>query len=359
MKALKRILKILAYVVTGIFLLAIIIAGFTQTKFFKDRLRVILVSEISTQINGSLYLGTIRGNFITGFTVDSAAIYSGEDHFFSSGKIVVRYDPFTLTRQILTIKNIIIERPTINFSRKEGRGWNTGRLFRPSSDTSSGEFKWKIILEDLELKNASISLVDSEAIIAEYHSPLLAGEVEYHNFTLKDLNLKMRAQLVRDNYSATIEHLSFYSEKPEFQLTHFTGSYLLTDKGLSAKNMIIQTGHSYIEIDAKLRGVNIFEGIDLPMLRNDSTELRFSGKNIDFNELKSFLPPVAFLEGAASVDLDVEGKFGDLAIQRLNVRTLSTSLNLAGKFQNLHDPKNLSMDIFIGDSKIKPSDAAA
>src|ERR1041385_4043821 len=358
MKTLRQILKIIGYSIAAIILLAIIIAGFTQTKIFKDRLRATLASEISDRLNASFYLGAIRGNFVTGFTVDSLAIYSGTENFLRSGKLTVRYNLITISEKTLTIENIIVERPKIYFSRNKGSDWNIRKLFKPSKEAGKGEFDWTINFDDIELKNALVTLTDSETITGPDYKTLPARFVDYRNWTIRDLNLQMKANIKPDNYSAHVIHASFYSEQPQFELTHFTGTFSATNKEVIANNVIIQTSRSYLELDGRVQGVNIFRGLDLHSLRNDSTKLRFRAKNIDFAEFKSFLPPVDFLEGSALIDLDGNGTFGALNIQRLNVQAYSTSLKLAGKLHNLHDPSNLYLDMFVGDSRLDPSDAA-
>ena len=78
----KKIINIFLYTVGLIIFIVVVVAGITQSKFFKDRLRVLITSAASDNLGGTLVLGTIRGNFISGFSIDSVKIYYENEIFF-------------------------------------------------------------------------------------------------------------------------------------------------------------------------------------------------------------------------------------------------------------------------------------
>ncbi|MDI6765872.1 MAG: hypothetical protein QME52_03515 [Bacteroidota bacterium] len=356
---LKRIGKAIAFIIGVIAVLLLVLIVFTQTQFFRDRLRVILVSSIQTKINGSLKIGTIDGNFLNGFTVDSLAIYDGENVFLTTRKITCRYEPLPLLRNKLIMNHLIIEQPTLHFSRSVEGDWNINKLFKPDEDTSHIKFNWALFLKNIELKNATVTLYDSASLLSPSHWTMPASYFEYHNFSINDLNIKISAIIKDSSYSVNINHLSCYSPQSQFELSYLKGNFELTDREISAKNLIIQTGRSYIECDARMKihpsRINIFNDIRLEDMKHDSTSLKLRALNIDLSELKSFLPQVAFLDGSASIDLTTVGEFGNLRINNLNVKTLESTLNISGYIKNLHDPQKLYLDIVIGNSKITPT----
>jgi hypothetical protein len=356
MKQLKRILKIVGISVGAFIFLVILLALFTQTQFFKDRLRVILVSSISTNINGTLHLGTIEGNFLSGFSIDSLAILDDQGIFITTGKITCQYDIVPVFEKRLRMKYLIIERPKIRFIRSSDGKWNLSRIIKPSNDTVKGKLDWVLQFDDVELKNANISLFDSMSLLDSNHWNMPPSYFEYHDFSVNDLNIKLNATIKENNIKAKINHLSCYSPESQFELTHFMGDFAVSEKEIIARNAIIQTGKSYIELDASMRGIDIFKGIQLEDLEHDSTRLQFRAKNIDLNELKSFIPQINFLNGSAFVNLSASGEFGNLTINHLNLKTLRNTLNLSGNISNLHKPDQLYLDVIIGDSKIVPAD---
>src|SRR5690349_13509479 len=117
MRVARNIVKVAAITAGAIVLVLLLVAGFTQTKFFRDRLRAIVASSISTRINGSLHLGTLDGNLITGFSIDSLAVASGDETILSSGRIAVRYEPSGFFTKHLTLSYCIVEQPVIHAVR--------------------------------------------------------------------------------------------------------------------------------------------------------------------------------------------------------------------------------------------------
>lgn len=354
-KILKRIGKIIAFIFGVLVTLLLVLIVFTQTQFFRDRLRVILVSSIQTNINGTLEIGTIDGNFLNGFTIDSLAIYNGENMFLTTRKITCRYEPLPLLNNKLIMNHLIIEQPTLYFNRSVDGVWNINGLFKPTEDSSQTKFDWELFFNNIELKNATVTVYDSASLLSPSHWTMPASYFEYHNFSINDLNIKISAIIKDNNYSVNINHLSCYSPQSQFELSYLKGSFELTGREISAKNFIIQTNRSYIECDARMRNINIFQGIRLADMKHDSTSLKLRAQNIDLSELKSFLPQVNFLDGSAFIDLNTEGEFGNLRINQLKVKTLESGFNISGYIKNLHDPQKLNLDITIGDSKITPA----
>ena len=83
----KRFLTIAGVTLASFVVLMLLLAGLTQTAFFKDRLRSILVNAAADQINGTLVLGTIDGDFLSGVTVDSVAVYDRGELVARTGKL--------------------------------------------------------------------------------------------------------------------------------------------------------------------------------------------------------------------------------------------------------------------------------
>lgn len=359
MHILKQFFFVVAYLVGILLLLIVVLAAIIQTDFFKDRLRVLLASTLSQQINGVIQLGNIGGNFLTEITIDSLGLYYNNEPFVSTGTISISHDPFALLEKRVSIDKLVVDSLSVRFLRSTDDKWNCNEIFKtPEETTAPKPFDWTIKVENLELRNATVSLLDSLAIASPKYATSPQQFLQYHNFTVNDIELSLNAEFSDNDFEVQITSLSFYSQSPEFQLKKFKANLHASKTGLKAKNLIIQTNRSYLEIDAGIKNLDIFRGIFLEQMKNDTTYIRLKADVIDFAELKTFIEDVHFLEGAAFIDLDAAGTFGDLAIHKLDVQTYKSSLNFVGKVQNLHRPHDLSLDVYIDGSKIDPSDAA-
>jgi len=352
MKTFIRILKILAYIGTILVALVGLFALFTQTQFFKDRVRILLVSTLAEQMNGTVHLGTMGGNFLNEITFDSVDISYQERPVLTSGKVILQYDLLPLLENKLRVRYFIIEQPKMYIVRSQKGTWNFENVFKPSSDTSTHALTWAGTVDDIELKNGMLTILDSASLLA----PGSPASIEYHNCTIKDINIQLRGTFKKDAFTVRLIHASMYSDRPQFELTHCKGDFTLDTNGVSASNTIIQTGRSYLEMDAKLQGTNIFRGLDLARMRNNAVQLQLKSSNLDLNELKLFLPEVDFLEGSTSIDLHAGGIFGDLDIQSLHLKTFQSTLNLSGTVKNLHHPSDLYLNIALGESEIHGRD---
>jgi translocation-and-assembly-module (TAM) inner membrane subunit TamB-like protein len=356
---LKRTFRIAAYVAALVVVMLLFFAGLSQTDFFKERIRIILVSSLSSRLNGSIKLGTLGGNFITEITLDSLEVYYRDELFLKTGKVTVQYDPLTLLKKKLTFKYFIVEQPKIHFVRSPRGEWNFANLVKPTGDTSKGSLGWDIYLTDLELKNGIMTLFDSTA------TTTLAGELpdtlkhfDYARFSLKDINVQLKAAILKEDVKAHLVHASFYSDQPAFELTHATGDVGLSTDGIFANNVILQSSHSYIELDGGVHLLNLFEPQNMEELRRDSAKVTLKAKNVDFSELRTLIPSLGFLDGSAFMDLAVDGEFGNLTIRRLNIKAYDNIVNVSGTVKNLQRAERLDLDLFVGAPSLNPADAS-
>ncbi len=356
----RRILRVVAYVAGLGLLLLILLGGFTQTDFFRDRIRIILVSSLTNHINGSVRLGTLGGNFLTGITSDSLEIYYHDRLFLKTGRILCQYDPVTFFEKKAGLTYFIIEQPRVHFVKGTDGKWNYSKLFKPSgasADTSHGSFDWNLNVADLQLKNGIFTVYDStSAHPPRPGNPDTSAPFDYGSFALKDINVQAKAEFRNEDLQVRLTHTSFYSDHPQFELTHCAGQASISAKGITAGNFIIQSSRSYVELDAALKDYNLFRPSKETALMHDSTRVKLRAKNIDLKELRTLVPPLDFLAGSAFVDLAMDGEYGDLTIRRMAIQAFQNPITVSGTVKNLQWPGRLRLDLFVGAPSLNPAD---
>lgn len=354
----KSFFRITGYSLAFILFLLTLLAGFTQTKIFKDRLRVLIASFITTQTGGSLTLGTIHGNFLNGFAIDSLILHVGGEQFIRTGTISVAYNLLKLPRNSLTIDSLTIDNPQIALLRGDDGVWNISKLAPPSTEEKEASpFNWTIDLRRFRITNARIILKDYYGLNAPDHQQALPHQIEYHDLQLTDLNLNLSVRLQPGEARLLIDRLTFRSDTPDFHLKEFKGEFTAGDKGATVRNLLLITDRSRISLNAAMLGINLFENLSLKEFEHKPVRLRLLADNIDLNELKSFIHQIDFLNGTAFVDLEAGGQFGHLTIERLGVQTYNTSLKITGALDNLHRPEELVINATFEDGKLTPPDA--
>jgi hypothetical protein len=358
MKILKRILKILGITLISFVALLFIAALLTQTGFVKNRIRILIANSISQNINGTLHLGTIEGNFLTGFSIDSLVIYGDEGPLLQTGKVECAYDILPLFNKKLVLTSLTITEPDIRFIKSMDGRWNLKKLLKESNDTASAKSDWEFDLKRISIVGGSIRLFDSLALSKPDHWDMPQPFFEYHDFTIEDITLELNARLMPDNIRAEVSKFSCSSIESEFELKQLRGAFSVTTDRLSGQDVVIQTGKTFIECNASLSGVNIFRGIKLGDLQHDSTYMDFRANTIDLTELSHLLPQVRFLNGTVYAELEAHGEFGNLNIQHMDVKTYDSDLHVSGAIRNLHNPALLSMDITMNSGQLNPRDAS-
>src|SRR5713101_7059068 len=358
----NRFLKILGYAWAFVIFLLVLLAGFTQTKLFKDRLRYGIASQIASNTGASVSFGTIKGNFVAGFTIDSVKMLLGENEWISTGKISISYDLSPILRKHINIHRLAIERPRILLQRGEDSIWNISRLIKPSEQRNraqpEGLFDWRIRVDTFTVTNGSIVVKDLVSLASPEHQKGLPYQVEYHDIALSDVHLECGGEYRNQNARLTIRHLKFESRQPRFELRQLSGEVSVTPKIARLQALLVETSRSHFKLNASLENINLFDGLVLEDLKQKPVKVNLLADNSDLNELKSFLAPVDFLSGSAYVDLEARGEFGNLSIERLDVQTYNSSIKLRGNIQNLHTPKLLDMNLTIRNSRVDPGDAS-
>ncbi|HUL44736.1 MAG TPA: translocation/assembly module TamB domain-containing protein [Bacteroidota bacterium] len=359
MRILKRILKITGVIVAGIIFLVLAATLFTQTTFFRDRFRTLIASGLENQINGTIYVGNIGGNLITGFTVDSVSVSSAQGIFFNTGRIFCQYEPVGFFSKRARLRYLIVDHPSIHFVRMGSGQWNTDLLFKHDTVQTAGEFDWNLFLDHVELKHGRVEVIDS-VMLADSARPIeMRNSFQDRNFVINDINILSKGTIQKNDLTVEIIQASGYSPQTKFELSVLKGTFIASDRGTFARGVLIQTTHSLIDCDASLQHANLLGGFSLEQLRQDSIHLFLRARTLDLHELKSFLPELEFLHGNISFNLDANGEFGDFAVKRLQLAVASSSLTMSGSIRNLHRPGDLALGVVVTEARLHPRDIHA
>ncbi|MFN2566847.1 MAG: translocation/assembly module TamB domain-containing protein [Gemmatimonadaceae bacterium] len=132
----RRLVALVSALVLVVVVLAVfgVVVGVTRTSYGRETLRAVIEDQITSRMRGgTLHLGQLSGNLITGVTIDSIAIRDADDSlFFSAGRTTIVYDPRDLLDRRITIRRLESEHPWVHVKQYENGSWNYKRLFRRS-----------------------------------------------------------------------------------------------------------------------------------------------------------------------------------------------------------------------------------
>lgn len=144
-------------------LAGLVVISLTQTQYGRDKVRDYIASRVTGKVKGRMYVGQIRGGFLTGVTIDSIEIRDEEDSLFlATGPVTVRYDPRDLADKRILLSHLAIERPHIVLRQHVGGQWNFRRVFPPGPPRGRmrethgfGDF---IVADSVTLRGARVTL---------------------------------------------------------------------------------------------------------------------------------------------------------------------------------------------------------
>lgn len=357
----RKLRTIALYLLIALPLLLVLIGVLTQTQVFRDRLRSIALSQLDSLLNAEVYLGELRGNLITGFSIDTVLVDVDGRRLLSIERIDLAYNLLGLPGKTISMKNVSLIRPSLTLFRPAGGSWNLSRMIRPRpGDTSAtAPFAWLMNLEKLRIEGGTLRLIDSASLSSEDHSPPPAGSLEYHDVDVRNISLDLSASLSRDRKRAVISSCSFQVMGPDIRMRDFGGTFTVTPGGVRVDSMHLVTARTSLLLSASMDDVDLLGGIELVRLKNCATRISLTAQPVDLDELKECLPAVDFLTGKAALRLEGDGPFGTLAVRKLDLRVGSTSLFIRGTVTNLHDPRRLLLGVRINESTIAPQDIPA
>ncbi len=357
----KKFFRITYYTgITIVFLLAAIV-GYTQTRGFRASLRGYILSHYQPVLNGTLSIGRIEGNLITGIRLYDVSLRNADSSIFMAERIEFSHDPLALFFKRVSLGRVSIVNPHVQLYRSTTGTWNVSNLFVASSDT--GTSPWVVTAKNLELINAHVTMVDS-VLIDERSKGLResppSGVVDYARVTIDSLNVEGGFQLKPAATEIQLHLMTFTLENPRMHLRHLQGDFKLTKNEVSATNLKLVTDRSRLDMDASLTQTNIVNINNIAELKTKPVNLDLRADNLDTRELKQFLYPwVDFLDREISLQVRANGEFGRLNIQKVVVETPESMIALAGTITNLHRPKDLQLDLQSSNSVIVPNDIAS
>ncbi len=299
----RRVFALAAVLVPSTVIFIGLLAAASQTQFFRDRLREIALTQITSLLDARVTMGRLTGDLLSGFAVDSLAIEVRGTPLVTAGRVEFGYSLLPLAGRIAAVDQVTLVQPSIRLERGEDGLWNFERMLRAGpgeQDTSHGEH-WSLVLKRFRVINGRVSMLDSAALLSPDHPPPTPGSLEYHRLLLDNLDLDLEAQLRPGNRALRIKNISLVSREPWFRLRKLSADITITDTSATVASLQIVTEQSTVNLSASMRGIDLLQGLSLEALKPCPVSLQVRGSRVHFAELAYFLPAVSFLRGAATI----------------------------------------------------------
>jgi autotransporter translocation and assembly factor TamB len=255
MRALRRLLQVVALVGTllvGVVAVALIVS---QTPWFRDWIRRYVVRESKQYLNGELSIGNISGNLLFGVQVSDIAIDVSGERVVAAKNLEVDYNVFDLISKGVVLSEIKLVAPEVTLER-DGNGWNVAHLVKKQEKEADREGPGaSLSLPSIEIADGRVT-IDDRVGTEGYRLP----------DRIEDLDLKASYQYEPVHYSVVLDRVSLRARSPQFALRELTGKVAVRDDNVYLDKLSIRTAESSLTIDGVIE-----DYLDTPVLKLTTT----------------------------------------------------------------------------------------
>jgi len=127
----RRVVLSSAVLLLGVAVLLILSVGVaSRSEYGQERVRRFLTAWLSARVNGTMYVGRVRGGFLDGVTVDSIEIRDDRGELFvASGPTKIHYDLRDLFDKRIVLRHLELTNPVVQVRQYADGSWNFRRIF--------------------------------------------------------------------------------------------------------------------------------------------------------------------------------------------------------------------------------------
>lgn len=242
-KTLKYLLAIIALLL-GLILLVV---AATQTAPFRNLVRKKLLTTINNQLNGTLALEQLSGNFFSTIELHRASLTSSDgDTVAQFDRLSLNYSLFSLRKGTVRIDSIVLQSPRVHLAQGVDSIWNFEKLFPPSVETdnpTSKPFDLFIDLRSFILREGHINIGMADTLVPHY---------------LSHLNIDLKGQYSSNSMLVELEHLRFQTPPHLPDLNDLQVSLVRKDSLWTLNKLVLITPRNKISSLAEYKDVKDF-----------------------------------------------------------------------------------------------------
>jgi uncharacterized protein involved in outer membrane biogenesis len=320
MRRVRRLLHVLAWVATLAVALVAVALIVSQTPWFRDYLRRVIVREAKQYLEGDLTVGRLSGNLFFGVSMFDVAVDISGDRAIAIKALEVDYSIFQLVSRGIVIDRLVITEPSLHMVR-DAQGWNLARLVKRQQREADREGpRRSVSLPAITIANGTL-VVDDGVGSTVYRIPR----------RMDGLEIEAGFEYAPVHYSIVLDRLAFRGTDPALNLQQLSGKIVVREDNLYLDAMTLKTDETSLA----------FAGVVQQYLRRPVLKITAQGR-ASLPEIGRILPAVSGYElhpelrvgtdgtlDALSLDLDVKSEAG-LARGRVVADFQTPDLRFAG-----------------------------
>jgi hypothetical protein len=320
----KKIFKIAAYI-TGTLLMVILFIIFLAGSGLLNGFIVRTIENVAAkETNGRLEIGTMKGEILSGFTLENVRLFLGNDTLMQCDEISAEYFLRNILKKKIEVGKVSIKNMSVGLKQDIDSTWNFSGLMNPSAPEDTTQTKtepsdWTFLLDDLTIENfnASIDAIDTGSMIP----------------SSVNSNLSLNGSYSSDSVSVRLKSLNLRTRKPAFEIVNLSGLFRKDDESASWKNLDLNLKKTNASSDGKysLEG-NYFEYFTI----------LFDSLAID--DFRQLLPGLKIF-GTPVVSASLEGT-GEKYTFKLSLNEANQSVKINGEISDYTKAPVYSVNMF-------------
>lgn len=334
-----------AYRLLGTFVIvAASLVLISQTQWFRDRLRDVLVKVVNDNLLASLQFTSIEINIWNGLVIREPVLYANQTRLLEAQSISLFYELAPLTRKIAGVSSLRIVEPNISLLRSQRDSvWNFERIVRPSADTTTTEPPdGTVVIRSLEIHKGSVLVNDMTTPWTDQQT----FDPSHIRLTDVYLNASSRIALRDRDASIAINHFSYHNDEAPFDVRSCRLAVRVNKRGIEIPLLHVDSRRSIIRLRAAAPGLNIFDG---PSLARTPVYVVLQADSVDGADVRYFIPDVDIV---GTYGLKASVRYSGSAVNITSMLLTGSDLRLAGDVlvNHLDGAAPLHLDVRLQDS---------
>ncbi len=253
-------LKYTLWITGSFFLLIVLLLVFTQTAYFKQKVKEQLIKQSGQFLNAELQIDKLRGNFFSGIEFENVRLFNGDKEVLSFESLHLNYSLWPLLEKEIRINSVLLQSPKLNIWQEKDSTWNLTSILKQQDlpeNTKQAEFNFRIEIPGIELKNGTLSIAAFSEIIPK---------------ETNDLNILAGFSYSNKKLAVDLKKLNFKAHQPDLILNELSGKYLMTENEMRLDDLKIRTAGSNIDAKGEYQSPGNFLS-DLSASPIDSSEM--------------------------------------------------------------------------------------
>jgi autotransporter translocation and assembly factor TamB len=238
MRYLRRFIHVLAWLGTLAVALLCLVLIASQTPWFRDYLRRVIVREAKQYLDGELTIGRLGGNLFFGVTLSDVAVDVSGSRVIAIKGLEIDYSVFQLISRGIVLDRIALTSPYVRMTRDE-RGWNLSRLVKKREQEADRKGPGRpISLPSIAITGGVVE-VDDRVGSTTYRIPR----------RIDGLEIEAGFEYAPVHYSVKLGKLSFRATEPGLIMQQLAGNFAVRDDNVYLDAMRLKTGETDLGID--------------------------------------------------------------------------------------------------------------